>query len=98
MAPASEGEKNGGGRSVSASRWGGGEYCARCGKQVFLAERRQGAGNVRITLYKPALGLKGVQCHHEVVALNTLLIPKLVSVILTFTQLSTTIVGFNPFY
>ena len=30
----------------SKPRWGGGEYCPRCNKQVYIAERKQGAGNV----------------------------------------------------
>ncbi len=29
-------------------RWGGGEYCPRCNKQVFIAEKRQAAGNVSL--------------------------------------------------
>lgn len=43
-----EGEVNGenGERPAAAPRWGGGEYCPRCNKQVFIAERKQAAGNV----------------------------------------------------
>ena len=44
-----EGEVNGenGERSPRAPpRWGGGEFCPRCDKQVFIAERKQAAGNV----------------------------------------------------
>ena len=29
-------------------KWGGGEYCPRCDKQVYIAERKQGAGNVSV--------------------------------------------------
>ena len=31
-------------------KWGGGEYCARCGRQVYIAERKQGAGNVSVSI------------------------------------------------
>ena len=32
--------------SVNGDKWGGGEFCPRCKKQVFIAERKQAAGNV----------------------------------------------------
>lgn len=35
-----------GGASKAKQQWGGGEYCPRCHKQVFVAEKRAAAGNV----------------------------------------------------
>ena len=36
------------GGAASRPRWGaaGGDVCARCGKQVYMAEKKQAAGNV----------------------------------------------------
>ncbi len=41
-----EGDSGENGAGRARPKWGGGEYCARCDKQVYIAERKQGAGNV----------------------------------------------------
>ena len=41
-----EGENGSNGGTSPRPRVDGGEYCPRCDKQVFIAEKRQAAGNV----------------------------------------------------
>ena len=45
-----EDEANGENGDRSQQRLSGGEYCPRCDKQVFIAERKQAAGNVGIKI------------------------------------------------
>ena len=42
-----DGDGENGSSDKPRPKWGGGEYCPRCDKQVYIAERKQGAGNVR---------------------------------------------------
>ena len=38
--------KVGNGDSKDRPKWGGGDYCPRCDKIVYAAEKKMGAGNV----------------------------------------------------